>query len=454
MLPVVALIGRPNVGKSTLFNFLTHSRDALVDNQPGITRDRLYGRCKVGKVPFLLVDTGGLENNDSDFAVYIRQQVDLVITESDIVLFMVDALQGVVPADLNIAQMLRYSGVKIQVVVNKSEGLNPDVAASEFGEFGLGRPALLSATRGSGVKRMLDMLFPAASITADEPENSETPVPAIAIVGRPNVGKSTLLNRLAGQNRVIVSDIPGTTRDSIRIPIQVNDQAYEVIDTAGIRKKSSVNQKIEKFSVVKTLQAIEASQAVLLILDAGSGVETQDLAIAGMIHDLGRSIVIVINKWDVLKSAQKRAVSKKVRDRLSFLPDYEQINISAKYGSNIRNIFPAAARAEKSAMISISTSSLNRFLADATYQKPPPVHNRRPIRLKFAHQASRNPPVIIIHGGQVNKLPQAYQRYLAKFFANAYKLTGTPVRIVTRENENPFKNKASKNQPVRRQPRR
>ena len=459
MLPVVALVGRPNVGKSTLFNRLTRSRDALVDDQPGVTRDRLYGRGRIGRIPFLVVDTGGIESGDPRFGRMIEEQVEQVIEEADTVWFLVDAVTGLVAQDRDIAQRLRSGARKVRLLVNKSERFSASLVTSEFQELSLGMPLAISAKRGDGIESaLLDTLGDCGeeAVGAELPGHPD--IPKFALVGRPNAGKSTLINRLAGSPRMIVSELPGTTRDSVQAPLTIDGNDMILIDTAGVRKKSKVEETIEKFSIVKTLQTIENCHVVLLIVDASAGIGSQDAAIAGMVHDSGRSMVIVVNKWDGLDSRKRNQVMRDIDSKFSFLPDPERIIISALHGSNLQAVIPAARRACGSAMIRIATSSLNRTLAEAIVKTPPPLHNQRPVKLKFAHQAGRNPPVIVIHGNQVDALPKSWLRYLSRYFSNAYGLTGTPVKILTRVSENPFKRrnpskKVSRERPGRRRKR-
>ncbi len=458
MLPVVALVGRPNVGKSTLFNRLTRSRDALVGDQPGVTRDRLYGRGRIGRIPFLVVDTGGIGSGDPLFGRIVEEQVEQVIEEADTVLFLVDALAGLVARDRDIAQRLRQSGRKTWLLVNKSEGLGRNLATSEFQELSLGNPIAVSAKRGDGVENVIREALHGRDEAAAQERPGEADIPKFALVGRPNVGKSTLTNKLLGEHRMIISDLPGTTRDSVIIPVTIEGNDMILIDTAGVRKKSKVEQAIEKFSVIKTLQAIENCQVALLVVDASAGIGFQDTAIAGLINDCGRSIVIIVNKWDGLDSGKRNRVIKDIKSKFSFLPDPEVITISALHGSNIGKVIPAANRACRSAMSGIATSSLNRTLSEAVIKTPPPLNNQRSVKLKFAHQAGRNPPVIVIHGNQVDALPKSYLRYLSRYFSKAYGLTGTPVRILTRVSENPFKRrnrskKSFRERPLRRKKR-
>ncbi len=438
MLPVISLVGRPNVGKSTLFNRLTKTRDALVDDQPGVTRDRLYGTGNIGNSSFIVVDTGGLEGDDNQvFSADIKSQVEQVLEESDVVLFLVDYTQGLVPQDKEIANILRQRGISVYIIVNKTEGILDELAISEFQELGLGVPISISAKRGDGVIQFIDQILPGDQDIAHQQEMEDAPV--FTIAGRPNVGKSTLINKILGESRVIVSDIPGTTRDSVQIPLEFEDRSIVLIDTAGVRKKAKVNDVIEKFSVVKTLQAIEKSNVTILVVDAESGVGTQDATIAGMVNDFGKSIVLVVNKWDTLDGKAKNQLKKEVSKKFEFLPSPEIVTISALHGSNIRDVIPAAMRAYNSAMIEIATSSLSRTLEQAVIRTPPPMHNQRPVRLKFAHQAGKNPPIIVIHGNQAKDIPQSYVRYLQRFFSRFYKLVGTPIKIFTRTAENPFK---------------
>ena len=441
MLPAIAVVGRPNVGKSTLFNKLTRTRDAIVDDQPGVTRDRLYGRGKHEKKLYLVVDTGGLESEESQFSKMIRDQVDQVLEEAQIIFFIVDFESGLVPQDKDIADQLRKCHQEVYIVVNKSEGTEPEMAIAEFQELALGIPMAISAKRGDGISSLLDEAL--KDFEEVDPE-ADDDTPKFALVGRPNVGKSTLTNKLVGEYRVIVSDQPGTTRDSVRIPIETEDKQYIIIDTAGVRRKSRVDEVIEKFSVIKTLQAIEEANVVLLVLDAGKEVGAQDATIAGMIQDLGRSIVVVVNKWDGLETRQRKQIRTELELKLPFLPNAEYLFISALHGSNIVDVIPAAERAYQSAMISMSTASLNRHLEAAVTKMAPPMKNNRSVRLKFAHQAGKNPPIVVVHGSQAETIQDSYRRYLSHFFSKAYKMVGTQIRIIPRQGDNPFADKKSR----------
>lgn len=436
MIPVIALVGRPNVGKSTLFNRLTRTRDAIVDNRPGVTRDRLYGRGRMGDRPYLVVDTGGLETEQSLFGDAIRQQVEQVIEEAQLVILLVDGVDGLVPQDRDIADQLRLSDREIRVAVNKTEGEDPALAVSEFHELALGEPLAISAKRGDGLDHLLEQVLSAFPPLEDE---NESKPPHLALVGRPNVGKSTLTNKLLGEYRVIVSDQPGTTRDSVRIPLRYQEADYMLIDTAGVRRRARVEEVIEKFSVIKTLQAIEDADVVMLVLDATSEIGGQDATIAGMIQDLGRSMIVIVNKWDRLESRQRKKIRDELSLKLPFLPNPEILFVSALHGSNLDRIMPAAIRAYQSATASLNTASLNRALAAATAQTAPPMRNERPIRLKFAHQAGKNPPIVVVHGNQAENLPDSYLRYLSKYLGEFYKLCGTRIRIIPRSGENPYK---------------
>lgn len=449
MRPVLALVGRPNVGKSTLFNRLTASRDAIVDDSPGVTRDRQYGRGRHGDCTFLAVDTGGLDDGSGDgdananpFGALIREQVEAAIEEAQVTLFMVDAAAGLVAQDRDIGAQLRAGGARVVVVVNKTEGVAAEVAAAEFQELGLGAPFAVSAKRGDGVAEMLEAALANCGAAAGEFDaaDDDAGAPVIALAGRPNAGKSTLVNRLAGAARMVVSETPGTTRDSVRVPVDFGGRRCVLIDTAGVRKKSRVRagETVEKFSVIKALQAVESANVALLVLDARGEIGFQDAAIAGIIRDLGRSLVVVVNKCDRLSARQRRAIEDELERKLPFLPHPDILFVSALRGANTARIMPAAVRAFDSAFAELPTAAVNRALQEAITHSAPPMHNRRPVRLKFAHQSGKNPPVIVVHGNLASKLSATYRRYLAGHFARAFDLIGTPVRIICRNADNPY----------------
>jgi GTP-binding protein len=440
MYPVIALVGRPNVGKSTLFNRLTKSRDALVADQPGLTRDRIYGQGRMGDHPYIVIDTGGLSDNEQGLDGLMAEQARLAIEEASVVLFLVDAREGLTGADQSIAKQLRQTNKSVYLVVNKIDGLDIQIASAEFHALGLGEPLPISATHGEGVTSALE------AVLSEYPQPEETETEAgqgikIAIVGRPNVGKSTLVNRMLGEERVLVFDMPGTTRDSIRIPFEREDEKYVLIDTAGVRRRKRIDESIEKFSVVKTLQAIEESNVVIMVLDARGGVSHQDANLLGFILDSGRALVVAVNKWDGLSQDQRQRVKAELDRKLSFL-DFAKIHfISALHGTGVGDLFAFVGNAFESASRNLSTSELTRFLESAVAaHQPPLVHGRR-IKLRYAHQGGKNPPVIVIHGNQTAAVPKSYQRYLVNSFRSALHLMGTPLRIEFKTGENPYKNK-------------
>jgi len=441
MLPVVALIGRPNVGKSTMFNRLTASRDAIVDDKPGVTRDRLYGRGRIASKPFLVVDSGGITFEQDDFDPKIMEQVDLLLQEADELLFLVDGRDGIRPHDEQIAQKLRKTGVNVTVIVNKAEGRKKHMVTADFQRLGLGDPVPLSASRGDGVRQFIDQLLEPYQV--DDTPIDDT-IPRIALVGRPNAGKSTLTNALLGEERVIVSDIPGTTRDSVSVQVEHKGQAYTVTDTAGVRRRARVSETIEKFSVIKSLQAIEHCNVAVLLLDAHEGISAQDVTIANMIQEMGRAIVIAINKWDGLDRAEKARIEATMELKFPFMHHVEVLHLSAKYGTAVGNLLPMAKRAFDSTFYEFNTAQLNRMLEQAVEHTAPPMRQGRRIKIKFGHQAGKNPPVIVLHGNQVDQLPKTYIRYLQGAIADAYRLVGILVRIIPRVEENPYKPDASK----------
>jgi GTP-binding protein len=448
MLPVVALIGRPNVGKSTLFNRLTRSRDALVADYPGLTRDRKYGFGRLGPVPYLVIDTGGVAGGETGIDERMVEQTVRALEEADVALVIVDAREGLTAADEHVADLARRSGTKSFLIVNKAEGLDTAVAASEFHAIGLGEPLAISAAHGDRVNALMETVLEDFAAAEDE-----EPIPSydddehalrIAVVGRPNVGKSTLINRIIGEDRLVVYDQPGTTRDTISVPFVSNDRKYELIDTAGIRRKSKVHEAIEKFSIVKALQAIERAEVVIAVLDAHEGITEQDVSLMGLILERGRSLVVVTNKWDGLSSNERKHVRDELDRRLPFLDFAERITISALHGTAVGDLLPAVERAFRAAVADLSTQDLTRELEAAVAAHPPPMVRGRRIRLRYAHQGGRNPPVIVIHGNQTERVPEAYRRYLINRFRKAFKLKGTPVRLNFKSSENPYKGKRNK----------
>jgi GTP-binding protein len=440
VLPVIALVGRPNVGKSTLFNRLTRSRDALVADQPGLTRDRQYGIGQLGSRPYLVVDTGGISGDIDGVEALMQQQVQTAIGEADHILFMVDASTGLNGGDQAIAEQLRRTGKSLTLVVNKSERLEREVAAAEFHSLGVGEPEPIAASIGRGVKPLINAVLQQLPETEDEAGPAEQGV-KIAVIGRPNVGKSTLVNRLLGEERVVVFDMPGTTRDSIHVPFERDGRQYTLIDTAGVRRRSRVNEAIEKFSIIKTLQAMEAANAVLLVLDAHQGVAEQDASLAGHVVESGRALVVVINKWDGLDTSERERIKTELQRRLPFLDFAEWRFVSALHGSGVGHLLKAVDSAYEAATRDLKTPELTRVLEDAVSEHQPPLVHGRRIKLRYAHQGGKNPPLIVVHGNQTESVPNAYHRYLVNRFRSAFRLQGTPVRVEFRTGENPFKGK-------------
>ncbi|PJG86552.1 ribosome biogenesis GTPase Der [Conservatibacter flavescens] len=481
MTPVVALVGRPNVGKSTLFNRLTRTRDALVADFPGLTRDRKYGQANIAGYEFIVIDTGGIDGTEEGVEEKMAEQSLLAIEEADIVLFLVDARAGLTAADIGIAHYLRQRQNKTTIVVaNKTDGIDADSHCAEFYQLGLGEIAQIAASQGRGVHQLMEnVLAPFAENLKQHEESAESAVEnnenvdesdewehdfdfsnendtalldealeneqtvedkniKIAIVGRPNVGKSTLTNRILGEDRVVVYDLPGTTRDSIYIPMERDGQHYTIIDTAGVRKRGKVTLTVEKFSVIKTLQAIQDANVVLLTIDAREGISDQDLSLLGFILNAGRSLVIVINKWDGLNHEVKDQVKSELDRRLDFI-DFARVHfISALHGSGVGNLFDSIQEAYACATQKMTTSMLTRILQMATDEHQPPMVSGRRIKLKYAHPGGYNPPIIVIHGNQMDKLPDSYKRYLSNYYRRSLRIVGSPIRILFQEGNNPF----------------
>ena len=436
MIPVVALVGRPNVGKSTLFNKLTRSRQALVDDQPGVTRDRLYGEALRGQRRVLLIDTGGLAEEEDPLNSAVRSQVLQALLEADAVIFVVDARDGLTASDLEIGSALRKEGAPVLVAVNKAEGVDQAISIGEFSELSLGEPVAISAKTGQG----LGTLFDAVLALVPEEGSGESPLAGerVAVIGRPNVGKSTLVNCLAGETRVIVADFPGTTRDSIPVTIDRDGAVLTLIDTAGVRRKARVHEALEKFSIVKTLQALASAQVAVLVLDAREGVLEQDTTIAGLAIEGGRSILLAINKWDGLDRSERNRLRRELERRFDFLPEHEEVFISALHGSGMGELLAAVRRTQASAMCEMGTGELNRVLGRALEHHSPPLVNNRPVKPKYAHQGGKNPPTVVLHGNSLDKLPASYLRYLGRFIARSFKMIGTQVQFELKKADNPY----------------
>lgn len=438
MLPTIVLVGRPNVGKSTLFNRLTRSRDALVADLPGLTRDRHYGRGVGADKPFLVVDTGGFEPTaDTGILKEMARQTLLAIDEADVVIFLVDGRQGVTPQDRVIADRLRKSQRPVLLAVNKTEGMQRAIASAEFYELGLGDPLAVSSAHGEGVRDLVELAL--EPFPAPEPEEEAVQqTPKVAIVGRPNVGKSTLVNALLGEERVIAFDQPGTTRDSIHLDLERNGKHYVLIDTAGVRKRGKVLEAIEKFSVIKTIQAIEDANVAILVVDAKEGITEQDAHVAAYILESGRALVVAINKWDGLEQDRRDWIKREIDRKLQFLDFAEFHYISALKKKGLSELFKSVDIAYKAAMAKLSTPQLTRAMMDAVTQHQPPVSRGVRPKLRYAHQGGSNPPVVIIHGNHVEGIKDSYTRFLEKTFRKVFELSGTPLRVQYRQGENPY----------------
>ncbi len=446
MLPVVALVGRPNVGKSTLFNVLTRTRDALVADLPGVTRDRHYGVCRLGERPFVVVDTGGLSGEDADIDVLTARQVRLAIDEAQACLLMVDARDGLLPQDHAILDELRRTAKPVALAINKTDGLDASIVLAEFSSLGVAAMLPIAASHARGVGDLVAQVLPLLP-RDDEPDadvENENTGTRVAIVGRPNVGKSTLVNRLFGEERVVVSDVAGTTRDSIHVPLERDGRRYTLIDTAGVRRRGRVDDALEKFSAIKTLQSIAAAQVVIVLLDASEGVAEQDLTLIGQVLDAGRALVIAANKWDGLSAYERERVREGLDRKLNFVAWATPVFISAKHGSGLRELMRSVDRAHLSATRELSTSDLTRALEQAIATHQPPLVRGHAPRLRFAHPGGHNPPTIVIHGTRTRHIADSYRRYLENFFRKRYKLEGTPIRIEFREGENPFSGRRNK----------
>jgi len=456
MKPVLALVGRPNVGKSTLFNRLTRTRDAIVADQPGMTRDRKYGTAKFADQEMIVIDTGGL-TGDEGIDELMAGQAMQAVDEADAVLLMVDARDGLTGGDEQIGSHLRKLGKKVILVMNKADGVNIDMLTAEFYALGLGEPVPVSAAHGRNIGELEDavmaVLPPVEELEGDAGEEEDSRGIRIALIGRPNVGKSTLVNRILGEERVLVYDMPGTTRDSISIPFERRGKEYTLIDTAGVRRRGKVHEAVEKFSVIKTLQSISEANVVITVFDASEGITDQDVSLLGFALEQGRALIIAVNKWDGLEQHERQRIRDELDRRLAFI-DFADIHfISALHGTGVGNLFGAIDKAYRSAMIKIPTPRLTRILEDATQAHSPPMVRGRRIKLRYAHQGGQNPPIIVIHGNQTKNIPDSYNRYLVNTFRKVLDLHGTPLRIEYRSGDNPFegrRNKLTKLTPLQR----
>ena len=453
MLPVIALVGRPNVGKSTLFNFLTRTRDALVADLPGLTRDRNYGYGKVGSMPYLVVDTGGLVVDAQGVEQLMAKQSLRAIDEADRVLFLVDAREGIQPSDHFIAQTLRKSSKKVILVINKSEGVETATAAADFYQLGLGEPEAISAAHGDNVRALMDRALDGIEVSDPNALIGGGDDIRVAVIGRPNVGKSTLINRLLGEERLVAYDQPGTTRDAVFVPFERDGHHYTLIDTAGVRRRARVEEAIEKFSVIKALQAVDSANVVIGVIDAHDTVAEQDATLFGMVAERGRALLIAVNKWDGIPMDKRDEIRAGLDLRLPFL-DFAPVHfISALHGTGVGELMRAVKVAYDASMKDMATPELTRVLETAIEQHQPPLVRGRRIRLRYAHQGGRNPPIIVIHGNQVQHVPDAYRRYLANVFRKNFRLEGTPVRVEFRSDDNPFKGKRNPLTPRQRRSR-
>jgi len=435
--PTVVLVGRPNVGKSTLFNRFTRSRDALVADLPGLTRDRHYGQGRVGDKPFIVVDTGGFEPVAKDGILSeMARQAREAIAEADVILFITDARAGLSPQDKRIAQQLREANAPVLLVVNKTEGMRKEVVTAEFHELALGHPYPISAEHGEGVSSLVDEAL--APFPVHVEDDQEPDHPRVAIIGRPNVGKSTLVNRLLGEERVIAFDQPGTTRDSIEVELDWDGKRYTLVDTAGIRRKGKVFESVEKFSVVKTLQSIERANVVVLVVDAEADIADQDAHIGGYILEAGRSLVVAVNKWDAVDSEKRKDVKNDLERKLQFLDFADFVTISARMGTGIKALLAAVDTSFAAAMAKLSTPKLTRALQAAIEQQQPPLSGRFRPKMRYAHQGGSNPPIVVVHGSGLDGVKRPYLRYLENTFRKTFKLKGTPLRIELRSSANPF----------------
>jgi GTPase len=446
MLPVVAIVGRPNVGKSTLFNALTRTRDAIVADLPGVTRDRQYGYARIGPVPCVLIDTGGLVDRPSGIQALMREQTAKAVAESDRVIFLVDARAGLTAEDRYVARELRRAGKPVTLAVNKAEGLDADIVAADFQELGIGAPLAIAAAHGQGCRELMETVLEGVEAGSGPAEDSSAI--RVAVIGRPNVGKSTLVNRLLGEERVIASEQPGTTRDAIMVPFSRDGRDFLLVDTAGVRRRARVEDPIERTSVARTLQAIAEAHVVVMVLDAHEQVGEQDASVLGQALERGRVLLIAINKWDGIPMEQRDEIRRQLSLKLDFVPFAPQHFISARHGTGVGELARDVVRGYDAAMRAMSTPQLTKVLERALEAHQPPLVKGRRIKLRYAHQGGRNPPRIVVHGNQTVSVPDAYRRYLANVYREAFKLYATPVAVEFRTDANPYDRlKAGKRKP-------
>ena len=450
MTPVIALVGRPNVGKSTLFNRFTRSRDALVADFSGLTRDRKYGDGKLEDRPFIVIDTGGVSGFEEGLDAAMAEQSFAAIDEADAVLFLVDGVTGLTGADAFLAEHLRKQNKKIWLVVNKTDGRDPDVAMADFHEMGLGEPIPIAATHNRGVLSLLESVLEAFPDDEERIDPMTDDSIRMAIIGRPNVGKSTLVNRMLGEDRVVVYDQPGTTMDSIYIPFERFEKKYTIIDTAGVRRRKNIKEAVEKFSIVKTLQAIQDANVVVLVVDAQTGLVDQDMHMLGFALDSGRAMVIAINKWDGLDPYMKDQVKEAIDRKMPFMDWADMHFISAKHGTNVGHLYESIDTAYTGARSKWSTNQLTNIMQGVVEMHQPPMIGGRRIKLRYAHQGGSNPPVVVIHGNKLDKLPGSYKRYLENAFRKALKVRGTPIRFEFKVGDNPYDDEAKGRRAIKR----
>ena len=453
MLPVIAIVGRPNVGKSTLFNTLTQTRDAIVADVPGVTRDRQYGYGRLGPVQYVCIDTGGLVENPSGMDALMRIQTEHAIREADRLIFVADARAGLTPQDQFFARELRKSGKPVFLAVNKAEGMEAAIAASDFHSIGLGEPHAIAATHGYGCEDLMDLVLEGFEAQAPQDEEPEDGRIRIGIIGRPNVGKSTLINRLIGEERVITSDVAGTTRDSILVPFERDGRQFTLIDTAGVRRRARIDDEIEHLSVSKTLQAIAEAHVVVMVVDAQDSIGEQDASVLGLALNRGRALILAVNKWDNIPMDQREEIKRLLTLKIDFVPFAPIHFVSARHGTGVGDLVASMIRAYEAAMRQMKTPELTRCMQAAMEQHQPPIVRGRRIRLRYAHQGGRNPPVIVVHGAQAERTPEDYRRFLANCYREAFRLAGTPVRVDFRSEENPFAGRRDKLTPRQRRTR-